>query len=173
MDKLITESGGLRGDVIVFPRPLNRNLANLARFAGMQFRIAFRHMSKHGFANSALGTTVTGWWSPRYHSHVLQTDDGAYIETMAMNWLGADHKKSKFVGIVMNGSITVEGKRHNSAILRSRTADQSIRMMAYNPYYGAANKEEPWVTPFIEFPADQAVPPDALQEIMIRSSLGR
>jgi hypothetical protein len=107
---------------------------------------------------------------------VLQTDDSAFVETMAMNWLSADHQKSKFVGIVMNGGITVEGKRHNSLILRSRTADHSVRMMAYEPYYGETNKEEPWLTPFVDFPADQAVPSETrkqLQDIMLRSRLGR
>ena len=155
---------------------MNSSLADLARFAGVQFRSAFQHMKTHGFVNTALGTTSTGWLIPRHQLHVLQTDDPAYVETMAMNWLGAEHKKSKFVGIVMNGRITIEGKTHNSFISRSQTADRSTRMMAYNPYYGEANKEEPWVTPFIDFPADHVVPPEtrkALEEIMIISSLGR
>jgi hypothetical protein len=105
-----------------------------------------------------------------------QTDDPLFVETMAMNWLNGDHKKSKFVGVVMNGSITVDGKIHNSLILTSRTADQSTRLMAYHPYYAEANKEEPWVVPFIDFPADQAIPPDkqkALQDIMLMSRLGK
>jgi hypothetical protein len=155
---------------------LNPALAELAEFAGIQLKIAMSRLSKEGFLLTALGTTVTaGWWNgTRYKTHVLQTNDPKFIETMSMNWLMSDHKKSKFGGVVMDGSITVDGKRHNSLILRSRNADQSIRMMAYNPYYGESNKEEPWVTPFIEFPADQTVPPDtrkALQDIMIRSSL--
>jgi hypothetical protein len=41
---------------------------------------------------------------------VLQTGDPAFVEIMAMNWLVSDHNKSKFVGIVMDGTITVEGK---------------------------------------------------------------
>jgi hypothetical protein len=138
--------------------------------------MAFQHMSTHGFAKTALGTTVVGWWTARYQAHVLQTDNPALVEAMAMNWLDADHKKSKFVGIVMNGNIMVEGKRHDTLILRSRTADHSVRLMAYHPYYGESNKEEPWLPPFVDFPADQAVPPDtrkALQDIMLRSRLGR
>ncbi|WP_128925486.1 hypothetical protein [Bradyrhizobium guangxiense] len=152
------------------------SLADLARFAGAQFRSAFEHMDTHGWGNTALGTTVTGWWNSRYHLHVLETDDLAYVETMAMEWLCTEHKKARFVGVVMNGKITIKGKTHNSLILRSRASDQSLRMMAYNPYYGASDKEEPWVTPFIDFPADYVVPPEtrkALEEIMITSSFGR
>ncbi|WP_092229107.1 hypothetical protein [Bradyrhizobium sp. Gha] len=142
----------------------------------MQIRIAFLHMKTFGFENTALGTTVTGWWNLRYQSHALKTDDLAHVETMAMDWLSADHSGSEFVGIVMNGTIKVNGKTHNSFILRSRTADQSIRMMAYNPYYDDPNEKEPWVTPFIDFPADQDVSLEtrkALESIMIRASLGK
>jgi hypothetical protein len=56
---------------------------------------AFKHMAAHGFANTALGTTVIGWWTASYQTHVLQTDDPAFVETMAMNWLDGDHQKSK------------------------------------------------------------------------------
>ncbi|WP_057835491.1 hypothetical protein [Bradyrhizobium jicamae] len=144
----------------------------------MQLRIAFSHLSKQGFSLTALGTTMmAGWWNgTRYKTHVLQTDDAAFVETMAMNWLVSDHKKSKFVGVVMNGNIAVEGKTHDALILRSRTADQSIRMMAYASYCSDSNKDEPWQTPIVDFPADQAVPPDARKaalEIMLRSLFGR
>ncbi|MBR0849931.1 hypothetical protein JQ543_19410 [Bradyrhizobium diazoefficiens] len=142
----------------------------------MQFRFAFKHLAAHGFANTALGTSVTGWWSPRYQMQVLQTDNPAYVETMAMNWLSMDHKDVTFVGVVMHGVITMKGKEHTSFILRARAADRPIRMMAYHPYYNNANEEEPWVTPFIDFPPDQAVPADtqkALEGMMIISSLGR
>jgi hypothetical protein len=157
---------------------LNPALAELAEFAGMQLRIAIDRLSKQGFSLTALGTTVTaGWWNgTRYKTHVLQTDDAAFVETMAMNWLMSDHKKSKFVGVVMHGNITVEGKTHDALILRSRTADQSTRMMAYSPYYSDSNKDEPWQTPIVDFPADQAVSPDARKaalEIMLRSLFGR
>src|SRR5262249_48607918 len=137
---------------------------------------AFHHSKTQGFLNSALGSTMAGWWTPRHQLQVMFTDNPAYIEAMAMKWLDQEHGRSKFVGIVMNGAITVDGKIHNAFISRSRTADRSMRMMAYNPYYGKADKQEPWVTPFIDFPADQAVPPEtrkALEEIMIVATLGR
>ena len=70
---------------------MNSALADLARFAGVQFRSAFLHLKTHGFVNTALGTTVTRWLA-RHHLHVLQTDNPAYVETMGMNWLHADHK---------------------------------------------------------------------------------
>ncbi|UFZ05525.1 hypothetical protein LQG66_04185 [Bradyrhizobium ontarionense] len=154
---------------------MDRKLADLARFAGQQFRFAFQHMDTHGFANTALGTTMTGWWTPKYHLQVLQTDDAAFVEAMAMNWLDADHRAWKFAGIVMNGSITVDGKSHNSLILRSQTTDHSRRLVAYHPYYGEANKEEPWLTPFVDFPADRQVSPrtqKAVQDIMLKTRLG-
>jgi hypothetical protein len=118
----------------MFPKPMNRKFADLARFAGLQFRIAFQHMSTHGFAMTALGTTVESWWMARYQSHVLQTDDPAFVETMAMNWYNMNHEKSKAVGIVRNGSITVHGKTHNTLFAMSRTCDRSAQLTAYHPY---------------------------------------
>jgi hypothetical protein len=157
-------------------RVLGPRLTELARFAGIQLRVANEHLSTHGFVKTALGTTVTGWWTPQYQTHVLQTDDSAFVEKMAMNWLMSGHGKSKFVGVVMNGWIEVGGKRHDALILRSRTADQSLRMMAYTPYYNESNKDEPWLPSSVEFPADQAVPPEhnkAALEVMLRSMLGK
>jgi Helix-turn-helix domain len=169
--------GGDRGNQMnSIPTALNPTLAELAGFSGLQLKLAMGHLSAHGMARTALGTTVTGWWNSRYQTHVLQTDDPAFVETMAMNWLVSDHKKSKFVGIVMDGNITVEGKTHDALILRSRTADHAIRLMAFNPYYKQSNKDEPWLTPFVDFPADQAVPPDArdaVLEILLKTLLGK
>jgi hypothetical protein len=48
-------------------------------------------------------------------------------------------------------------------------------MMAYCPYYNESNKDEPWQTPIVDFPADQAVPPEhfnAALEVMLRSMFG-
>jgi len=120
--------------------------------------------------------TVSWWSGTRYMTHVLQTDDQAFVETMAMNWLMSDQKKSKFVGIVMNGTITVEGNRHDAFILRSRTADHSTRLMAYQPHYSQSGAQGPVQHTIIDFPADQGVSPnarDAALEIMLRTMFGK
>ena len=148
---------------------LSPALAELAEFAGMQLRIAIDRLSKMGFALTALGTTVTaGWWNgTRYTTHVLQTDDPKLIETISMNWLMADHKKSKFVGIAMDGEIKVEGNKTEALILRARTADNSIRLMAYQPYT-RSTKDTPasLQRTIVDFPAEQAVTPEAREIVL-------
>jgi hypothetical protein len=134
------------------------------------------HLSTHGFARTALGITVTGWWASHYQTEVLKTDDPAFVEAMAMKWLMSDHKKSKFAGVVMDGSITVAGKTHDALILRSQAVDQSVRMMVHSPYYTNSTKQEPWQIPIVDFPADQTVPPEARQaalEVMLKSMFGK
>jgi hypothetical protein len=96
---------------------------------------------------------------------------------MAMNWLMSRHDKSRFVGVVMDGSITVEGNRHEALILRARTADNSVRMMAYQPYV-RSRPDGPHNVPhtIVDFPAEQAVTPDirdAVLAIMLKAAFSK
>jgi|EndMetStandDraft_2_1072991.scaffolds.fasta_scaffold645824_1 hypothetical protein len=158
---------------------LDPALTELAEFAGMQLRIAIDHLSKRGFSLTALGTTVTaGWWNgTSYKTHVLQTDDPKFIEQMSMNWLMSDHKKSKFVGIVMDGAIAVEGNKTEALILRSRTANSSIKMMAYQPYKRATeHSPSSLLNTIVDFPAELALQPEAREivlAIMLRALIGK
>lgn len=156
---------------------LDQALVELAQFAGLQLRVAADHLSKHGFLLTALGATMNvGWWNgTRYTTHVLQTDDPQFIEEMSMNWLMSDHKKSKFVGVVMDGWITVEGNKTEALILRSRKVNSSTRMMAYQPYKRAI--EDSWSGhTIVDFPAELAVSAEARDEalaIMLEAMFGK
>lgn len=158
---------------------LNPALAELAEFAGIQLKIAINRLSSEGFFLTALGTTVAaGWWNgTRYTTHVLQTDNPEFIETMSMNWLMSDHKKSKFVGIVMGGEIKVEGNSTEALILRARTADNSIRLMAYQPYTRATKDTAASLQhTIVDFPAEQTVDPNArdiVLGLLLKSTLSK
>ncbi len=158
---------------------LNPDLVELGAFAGFQLNLALNRLNAQGFELIALGTTMTArWWSGfRFMTHVLQTDDPNYIETMAMNWLTSDHKKSRFVGIVMDGAMTIEGNRTEALILRARTPDYSAGLMAYQPYIRATeNTPSRLLQPIVDFPADLNVPSyghDLVRERLLQAMFGK
>ena len=136
-------------------------LGDLSTFAGQCLKLAITPVIKHGFLPAPMGTTMrSGWWNgTRYQTTVLDTDDPSWVETMCMNWLLSDHKKAKFAGVVMDGYITVDGTKSDALILRARTADSSIRLIAYQPYRRPTQEVSLcFLKPFVDFPAEDAVP---------------